>query len=215
MKATAIALMVCVLVAALIVPCYAGQSRPYKTMANGAKLALHIAAHNAKQNCGNMPTFATRDNIVRQVSGTGDYDVFMVVFGFAGFTGGGFTNVEFGLSWPAEWGSASTTHCADLAIGGIINPYDWLSISWTTCQTTPAIRAVCWSWINASTSGQVQIEYRPGDDPFLGMVDCAFVEIDAESIFFAGVDMNPWEGVPDPINATEPTTWGNIKAMFR
>jgi hypothetical protein len=213
MKATAIALLACVLVIAFAVPCFAGHSRSYQTLDGGLKMMLHIQDHNAKQSCSNLPVFASRDDITRMETGTGDYDVFMVIFDY----GAGYTNVEYGLSWPAGWGSAATIQCADLNIGGIVNPYDWISLSWITCQTTPAYSPVAWSWINAGTAGQVQIEYRPREANIpaaLGTIDCAFAEVPAESIFFAGIDVNPWEGQPDTL-AAEPTTWGGIKAMFR
>lgn len=212
MKVTAIALLACVLVVALAVPCFAGQTRSYQTLEGGLKMMLHIQPHNAKQSCVNLPVFASRGEITRMVSGAGDYDVFTVIFDY----GAGYTNVEYGLSWPAGWGSAATNHCGDLMIGGIVNPYDWISLSWTTCQTSPAISPVAWTWLNASSSGQVQFEYRPAppEPASLGTIDCEFQEVPAESIFYAGVDVDPWEGVPNP-DAVEATTWGDIKAMFR
>jgi hypothetical protein len=214
MKATAIALLACLLVIALAVPCFAGQSRSYKTFAGGPKMALHIQSHNAKQGCSNLPAISTFGDIARMETGTGDFDVFMVVFDFGGVSGGGFTYVEYGLSWPGDWGSALTTHCGDLAIGGIVNPFDAIAVSWSACQTSPAFAPIAWSWLIASGPGQIQIEYRTGDTPFLGITDCAFTEIPPDSIFFAGVDVDPWEGEPDP-EAVEATTWGDIKAMFR
>jgi len=213
MKATAIALLACVLVIAFAVPCFAGHSRSYQTLDGGLKMMLHIQPHNAKQSCSTLPVFANRGEITRMAEGTGDYDVFMVIFDY----GAGYTNVEYGLSWPAGWFSAATNHCGDLGIGGIVNPYDWISLSWTTCQTSPAYSPVAWSWINAATAGQVQIEYRPRELDIaaaLGTIDCDFTYVEAESIFYAGVDLDPWEGQPDTL-AAEPTTWGEIKAMFR
>lgn len=212
MKATAIALLIGVLVVALAAPCFAGQSHSYRTFAGGVKLALHIQPYNAKMNCGNLPTFTTRDDIVRMETGTGDYHVIAVVFDY----GAGLTNVEYGLSWPGGWGSAATTHCGDLVIGGIVNPYDWISVSWAACKTEPAILPVAYTWLNASTAGQIQFEFRPAppEPATLGIVDCDFGSVATDSIFFAGVDIDPWSGVPDTVS-TEPTTWGEIKSMFR
>ncbi len=214
MKATAIALLACILIIAFAAPCFSGQSRSYQTLAGGPKMALHIQAHNAKQSCGNLPVIDQFEDITRMVSGTGDYDVFMVVFDFDGLTGGGFTYAEFALVWPGGWGSAATSHCGDLAIGGIVNPYDAIALSWSTCQTSHAFAPISWTWINAGGAGQIQIDYRSGLPRFLGVTDCAFVEIPTEYVYFAGVDVTPWEGVPT-VDATEPTTWGGIKAMFR
>jgi hypothetical protein len=100
-------------------------------------------------------------------------------------------------------------------IGGITNSGDGISLTWTACTTTPAYFVAAWSWIAPASAGQVQIDYRPGEPKFLGITDCSFQEIDASYIYFAGVDVaDPWEGEPNP-DAVEPTTWGEIKSMFR
>ncbi|MGD9402871.1 MAG: hypothetical protein PVF95_11450 [bacterium] len=212
MKASAIGLIVCIIIVAFAAACFAGQTRGYQTTDVNLKMALHIKAHNAKQSCSNLPVITELGDMTRTATGAGDYDVFMVLFDY----GTGFTGAEFGLSWPAEWGSGTTNHCGDFAIGGIAFPEDIISLTWSACQSSPAFAPITWTWLAATGPGQIIMVYKYRDTPpgpILGIVDCAFQEHLAEYVYFAAVNETPWEG--EPYYATEPTTWGNIKSMFR
>jgi hypothetical protein len=214
MKATAIGLFAGFAIMAFAAACFAGSSQGYQTLDNNLKMALHIVPHNAKQSCSNLPSITGFGDITRTQSGAGDYDVFMVIFDY----GSGFTGAEFGLSWPVGWGSAITSHCADFAIDGIVNPGDVISLTWSTCQTSPAYRPITWTWLTATGAGEIIMVHKqrvPPTDPiyFIGIADCAYHEQGATYVYFAGIDVVPWEGVP--YVATEPTTWGGIKTMFR
>jgi hypothetical protein len=219
MKATATGVVVSILIIAMASVCFASNSRGYRTgdaTQLEPKMALHIQAHNAKQGCGNLPGFSTFDDIVRQVTGAGDYDIFMVLFDF----GAGFQGAEYGLIWPAGWGSGATTHCADFAIGDIVDPFDAISMTWSTCQSSLTYAPIAWTWVTAAGAGEIKITWRPGSTeppviaPFLGITDCTVEakEWDTNYVYYAGVDVVPFDG---PWEATEPTTWGGIKAMFR
>ncbi len=211
MKATASGVLVCMLVLALAATSLAGSSRGYRTFDVAPKMALHIVPHNGKQSCGNLPSISTFEDITRMQSGLADYDVFTVVFDY----GTGFTAVEYALKWPTEWGSATTTGCGDFVIGDVVNPGDRLSMTWTECQTSPSFYVVAWSWLLPTSAGQVQLDFPSEEGAILGIADCDFNEIWATYLYFAGVDVDPWEGEPDPEHAVEATTWGNIKSMFR
>lgn len=172
------------------------------------KVVLHVEAHDARSCSKNMPTITSRSDFARMWDTYMDVDIFLVVFSYDSLT-----NVQFGLEWPQEWGSAFTYHCGDLAIGGIENSGDWLSLAWQTCQRNdvrPQYWPVAWTWLSPTSDGEVAISSQ-----YLITVDCAFQETDPESIFNAGLNVDPYEGPPGGGVATVPSTWGAVKAMFR
>ena len=218
MKARAIAMVVVVVVIGLALPCFAGRSAGRANNAFVAaneqyKLALHVAAHGTQTCTKGMPTFSTRGDLVRQWATYVDIDVFFIIFQYDEVTG-----AQYGLNWPAGWGTAATYHCADFAIGTIVNPGEGFAMTWTACQTPtgaggtrPGFWPISWSWIVPDSDGEIQLEENP-DTGKIGLSDCGFVELGPDSVFFAGVGVVPYEG---PFVGTEPTTWGGVKAMFR
>jgi hypothetical protein len=211
MKARAIGTIAiaCMMIIAFSAGCFAGHSRGYTSgekLTETLKVALHLMAHSGKQSCAS-PSISTRGDLVRQGTAGNDYDVFVILFDY----GPGVTGLEYGLIWPAGWGSAATTHCADFAIGSIVNPGDGMSITWTLCQTSPEFMPAAWSWISAATAGEIKLTWLAGSERLM-YTDCDFTEFEADSVFFAGIDVEPFEGKWE---ATEPSTWGGIKAMFR
>jgi hypothetical protein len=175
------------------------------------KVALNIRAHSEEQTCDNLPEITGCADILTTHSGCGDVDVFTVFFDFEGCR-----HTEWGLDWPAEWGSALTTHCADLAINTITMPGDWISVAWSTCQPGPTIVSA-WTWLVAGSSGMIDPIYRPGAEsvpPFLGITDCDFVERGVICIFSGGICGYCGDDPCGP-SATEAGTWGAIKGMFK
>jgi hypothetical protein len=175
------------------------------------KVALHVQAHNAEQTCADVPALQSCGDFATTYSGCGDIDVFTVFFDFEGLT-----VTEWGLDWPVEWGSGLTTHCALLSINDIIMPGDWISLAWGDCQPGPAIVSA-WTRLSAGTPGRVDPIPRPQHGslpPFLGICDCDFMEIDVICAFGAGVCGIYGDDPCGPL-ATEATTWGAIKGMFR
>ena len=172
------------------------------------KVVLHVEAHDARSCSKNMPAISSREDFVRMWDTYTDVDVFFVVFSYDSLT-----NVQFGLEWPQEWGSGFTYHCGDLAIGNIENPGDWVSLAWQTCQRNdvrPQHWPVAWTWLAPTSDGEIAIEPQ-----YLTTVNCAFEEASPESIFNAGLNVDPYEGPPGGGVATVPTTWGAVKAMFK
>lgn len=172
------------------------------------KVVLHVEAHETRSCSKNMPSITGRADFERMWDTYTDVDIFFVVFSYDSLTG-----VEFGLKWPQAWGSAFTCHCGDLAIGSIADPGDGMSMTWQTCQTPdarPQYWPVAWTWLSPTSDGEVEITPH-----FLSTSDCAFVETEPESIFNAGLNVDPYEGPPGGGVATVPVTWGAVKAMFK
>jgi hypothetical protein len=198
--------------------CYAGHThRPLAANSN-VKMAIHLIAYDAGMGCSAKQGFP-------QISGTGDivsridpggypYDVhvFPVVYGFVEITG-----VAFGLVWPAGWGSTVWTRCAgDQAIGDIVNPFDGQAFTYLTCKyppgDVPSFLVMGYAWLAASAAGEIEVGANPSTN-YINVTDCLFQETVIESVFHGGIGLEPYQGTPK--YATEPTTWGEIKAMFK
>ena len=214
MHARAIAILVSILIIGLALPCFAGRAGDtFMTQNEQIKLALHLDTHLSRSCTKNMPSLSTRGDLVRQWAGYEDLDVFFVMFQYDEIRG-----VQYGLNWPGDWGSAVTTQCADLKIGDIVNPGDGFALAWSTCElpasaggTRPAFWPVAWSWIAPSSDGEIEIIETPSTGK-VSVSNCINLEMGPDSVFFAGVNVDPYEG---PFVGIEPTTWGGIKAMFR
>ncbi len=198
------------LFAVLAVGVLLARPAPASSSAGNASLkaALHVEPHQTRTCAKNMPSLAGRSDLVRTWDTYSDVDVFFVVFSYDSLTG-----VEFGLEWPQDWGTGFTCHCGDLAAGGISRPGDAMTLTWETCQSNgsrPACWPIAWTWLSPSSDGEVEIS------PYsLVVTDCAFAEAEPDSIFNAGLNVDPYEGPPGGGVAVEPTTWGALKAMFR
>ena len=176
------------------------------------KLAIHLKAHPTSCTKG-YPTFTACTAINSHWANGGDLDAMPVFYDLTQYT-----VVETGLTWPVEWGSGSWTKCkGDLIIGTIINPGDGVAIAWTVCQTGWGI-SPGYEWLAATDAGRVCPVVDPPTGDF-GTVDCT-------------PDPGPYYDRPtcigcggvlgavgdDPCNlpsAAEPSTWGNIKTMFK
>ena len=180
------------------------------------KVGLHIEPHEDRSCSKNMPVIDDREDFTNfwlQVTYPCDFDVFVVIFSFDEIAG-----VEFGLDWPGEWGSAwYTFNCADHKIGQIRNPGDWSAMTWIECQSGlegQVYLPAAWAWLTATGPGELSIV--PGPSHYTMVASCRADGWQAsivESVFYAGIGTIPYMGPPQV--ATEPTTWGSIKAMFR
>jgi hypothetical protein len=172
MKAIAVALSIMVFV--FVPHCRAGTMSRYvegasATGVNGnVKMALHMASHGA-YSCKNLPVISTFSDIRRNLdSFAGEADVFMVVFDYDSLR-----VVEYGLTWPAEWGSASTNVCVPnaLTVGGITYPGDGVAIGWTypECRipeghpggNTRPFWVTSFSWLFPTGAGEIVIKDNP------------------------------------------------------
>ncbi len=171
-----------------------------------AKVAMHVKAHNAKQSCATLPVIEDCSGILTTYGGY-SFDGFPVFFDLVGVT-----FCEYSLTWPAWTYSCAFTNCADLVIGGIAWPGDGISHAWTECHYVPAI-IPGWGWWYADDAGMVCPIPHTGSG-FLGVIDCDFIEDGAICVFCAGV-FGAIGDDPCAPTATEASTWGGIKSMFK
>jgi hypothetical protein len=171
-----------------------------------AKVAVHVRAHNAKLGCS-VGTINGCADIVTTETGF-SVDAFPVFYDLEEYLG-----VEYGLCWPASWGTAQFNNCADLVIGSIVNPGEGASHTWFACQVNVAIPSFIWLYAGAP-GGMI----CPCPHPISGVInvlDCAEGLDDPCAIFCAGVfgvtGDDPCEA---GASATEASTWGGIKAIF-
>lgn len=218
------AIVVMVGIVALALPCWAGGGKAYVNDTDASsdnanvKFAIHFVTY-ATKSCSKLPSITAREQMVTRWNSTGDVDAFFVVFDYDSLL-----NYEYALSWPSEWGSCSTVICAkDLAIGTIANPGDGLVGTFYECQrpvrvggTRPNYWVVAKHWLAPSGAGEISILRNPATNMF-GVTGCwpesnpiyAF----PETLYYGGILMDPYVGPPP--NATLPTTWGAVKALFK
>jgi hypothetical protein len=170
------------------------------------KCAVHVEAHSARRNCGALPVFTDCPEIVTTFEGL-DVDAMPVMFDVVGVTG-----AEYGLTWPVWAYSCIFTSCSDLTTGDIVNPGDGISHAWNVCQM--GFATVCgWGWLTADGPGLICPIPR-AESGFLGVADCSFIKDAAIGTYCAGVG-GEFGDDPSEATATEASTWGGIKSMFR
>jgi hypothetical protein len=175
------------------------------------KFAIHFVAHPGGCSSDQLPVINSQHQLVTRWNALRDVDAFFVIFDWDSLL-----NYEYGLSWPAEWGSCSTSICAkDLSVGTIVHPGDGLVAGFTTCQwsaahggSRPAFWPTVVHWFTATSPGLIVITRDPATC-CMGLTGCRPLENPEyavpESVFYGRIEMNP----------VEPTTWGSIKAQFK
>lgn len=170
-----------------------------------AKIAVHVRAHNAKLAC-NYGTITGCEEIVTTEPGF-SVDAFPVFYDLVEFLG-----CEYGLCWP-DWAySAAFTSCSDLVIGTVTMPGDGASHTWTSCQAGVCVPSFV--WLYADGPGLI----CPCPNPETGLIsvlDCAEGLDSPVAIFCAGVYGETGEDPCEPVTATETSTWGAIKSIFK
>jgi len=170
------------------------------------KCAVHVDGHNAKRSCTNLPVIEDCTGVVT-TWGTYSFDAMPTFFDLYGITG-----AEYSMTWPAWTYSATWTNCSDLVIGAIVNPGDAISHTWTVCQIQYAV--ICgWAWLYADGPGMLCMVPHAGTG-FIGVVDCEFQPDVPMCFFCAGVYGDVGDDPCEP-TATEASTWGGIKGMFK
>jgi hypothetical protein len=173
------------------------------------KIGMHTKAHPTSCTKG-YPVFTSCSNIITTTA-LCEFDVMPVFFDLVEVT-----VTEFGLTWPAEWGTMSWVRCkGTIAVGGILNPGEGTAISFQTCQYSWSI-APGYGWLIATGPGTVTpIPYFATGD--YGVVDCQpspgpYYDYPV-CIFSAGACGLTGDDPCFP-TAVEPSTWGSIKSMF-
>lgn len=172
------------------------------------KVAVHVLAHETRACSKNFPTISSCEDIVTEFQGCGDIDVFPVFYELAGVTG-----IEYGLTWPEEWGSCVYTKCAgDFSIGDVVGPGDGLAQAWDDCQELSVVIAG-FGWLAAADSGMVYMVSNPRTGS-LGTADCDFVEDAPIDTVAAGVGGMSGDDPCETFLDRGANSWGEIKDLF-
>jgi hypothetical protein len=147
------------------------------------KVALHVVPHGV--DCKSLPAFARCADITTSYAGTGDIDVVPVFFDLKECLA-----LEFGLTWPPEWGTCAYVSCIEgVAVGGIVNPGDALATAWHDCRTDWSI-SPGYGWIDATGPGRLSLVPSPKTN-WIGVVNCGAPSVRGydwpAAIFSAGV----------------------------
>jgi hypothetical protein len=129
-----------------------------------AKVAIHVKAHYAKQNCQGLPAISDSSDIVTTLDGA-DIDFFPVFFGLTECLG-----VEYGVEWPGWMNGCVFTSCSDLVIGDIEWPGDGISHAWRECRYA-AVVIPGWGWLQADSAGTICMVPHP-DAEAISVLDC-------------------------------------------
>jgi len=160
--------------------------------------AIHVVQHGT--NCKTLTPFQNTSQINTTYIGTGDIDVIPVFFEINGYRA-----IEFGLTWPAEWGSCSFTTCGTaFGEGSIINPGDDMFRLWSDCQLSWSAVAG-YGWLTAQSSGQVELVPPDYGHFGLGVIDCDDVWHPLYGTYSAGVGWINGDNLcpcTDPLYAT-------------
>jgi hypothetical protein len=155
---------------------------------------VHVVPHGTS--CKSLPPL-DRCNFNTSYIGTGDIDIIPVFFELDYYT-----VVEFGLSWPADWGTCSFMSCGSgTVLGNISNPGDGIVKMWQTCQVDWSV-PVGYGWLAAQSPGRVTFTESPwvlGDR--IGVTDCAQKFSTLRGTFAAGVG---WIQGDEPCIGPEP-----------
>jgi hypothetical protein len=129
-----------------------------------AKVAIHVKAHAAKQDCGSLPAISDSSDIVTTYEGS-SFDFFPVFYDLNECQG-----VEYGVTWPAWVSACVFTSCSDFVIGDIESPGDGISHVWTEC-VTGGVAIPGWGWLYADDAGVVCIIDHP-EGGAVSVLDC-------------------------------------------
>jgi hypothetical protein len=182
-----------------------------------AQLAIHAQARNAKRTCTTV-AIPSCSAIVQSTAASGYVDLLVVMYDFQETTG-----AEYGLRWTHPFFTA-WKDCANLYVltdvpGGGID----VAQVFTSCQPGPGIGGAgrVMGWLQLYGTGaqrcDITITSTPGDPK---ISDCAF-QLDPIHTTHPGFtgggapgtgDLAPCEVGP---TATENTTWGQLKDLYR
>ena len=171
------------------------------------KIAVHTQPHGNTTCNRNFPSIEGCEDIVCTYGPCGDVDVFPVFYDLSEVS-----RIQYGLTWPAEWGSCVFQSCiGDQSIGEIAYPGDGYDIVWLECQQVSTL--VCGvGWLYADFPGQVTAVADPGHG-FVGTFDCSNVQDDPAGVSPAGICGTPG-GDPCGTAGVVQTTWGKVKSLF-
>ena len=184
-----------------------------------AKVAVHVLPHNDLRTCvRDFPVITCPSADINTTCPAGDVDFFPVFFDLVEYT-----VVEYGISWPGTY-SCAFQSCSPFTIGDIIWPpgvvdpellQDGISQAWTECQPGP-IAVPGFGWIDEPGAAYICVVPHPMTG-WIGVADCVFDDGNVNhpvERFCAGINGAIGDDIHGP-SATEGTSLGKIKAMFR
>lgn len=174
------------------------------------KAALHIAPHEERTCEAGWPEIADCTEINTVFPGCDDFDVFPVFFDLAEAR-----RLEYGLSWPAQWGDCVFMSCAgDHTTGSIVSTGDGIAHEWDQCHQAEVV-VTGYAWFSSPVApGQLILIPNP-QTGFLGATDCDGTRDFAIGLAVSGVCGIPGDNPCDCGCASEPRTWSELKSMFR
>jgi hypothetical protein len=148
-----------------------------------------------------------------------------------GWTGYGYLGLWYGLTWPADWQFVNWLSCAQLTIGSIEQPGDWVEQWWEVCIPPlgkPEIAGIL--GLIPTSPGQVKV-IEHAMNGTAQVFDC-YGEFDivlpcevgngrAGWATVVGPDLGcnpcPCVGPPcyQPPSGVDRTQWGAVKGLFR
>jgi hypothetical protein len=179
-----------------------------------AKLAIHVRVHATKNPCS---VNITSCSDISTTEASDNFDAFPIFFDLVEYKG-----CSYSLTWPDWTYSAALTSCSDFVIGDITlpGPNQYAAHSWTTCQETD----ICipgFVWLYADGPGLIYALDPSAPDLGLEVLDCESPNGGLDTpVKACKAGVSGESGDPDPCdcppyNATLPTTWGEIKSLFR
>jgi hypothetical protein len=192
--------LVPVMILVLVLPCYLAAGAN-----DNVKFALHLAPHGT-YTCKSQPVINSFGDLVREIDTIPQdgLDVFLVVFDYDSLT-----VVEYGLTWPSDWGTASTHVCIanSLVVGSIVNPGDGMAFAWigATCKipsdrpggNTPPFFVTSYSWMLPTGPGEIRMKDDPPTQE-IGVVECRSEELRGYEyvthVYDAAVQVAPHDG---------------------
>ena len=178
-----------------------------------AKVIVHVLPHTSRSCTKNFPTISGCQEIITSTDEV-SVDFFPVFFDIAASETDsiGYQGLEYGVMW--EGSSCTFTSCSDFTIGGIYYPGDGISHAWSHCQPySVAIPGFGWVF---SYDRICIIPHPEMGGPNIG--DCQVPDPIIDSLPPENIGCAGTNGVQgdDPCGlSVRPTTWGEIKGMFR
>jgi hypothetical protein len=174
------------------------------------RFAVHIMPHETRTCSSNMPVITDCTQIVTTYGDCGEFDAFPVFYELTEVS-----RIEYGLKWPASWGSCIYTACAgDNVQGDIVWPGDGVIHEWNECQTFWGVVAG-YAWFGPPAEpGIIVPTVNPGSGIF-GVTDCQGSRDLAIGSASSGVCGIPGD---DPCTCgcrSGSRTWSEVKALFK
>ncbi len=193
---------VLLLVLALAASALAGKNSNYR-------FSIHIMPHEARTCSTNIPVITDCTDIETSYEGCGEFDAFPVFYQLVEVK-----RIEYGLSWPASWGSCVYTSCAgDNVIGDIASPGDGMVHEWNDCQELWGVIAG-YAWFDAPPEPGIIVPTVSSVSGAFGATDCDGSRDLAIGIASSGVCGIPGDDACACGCPVEPKSWGAIKALF-